>query len=98
MRGVVVFEEGQYESVIEMSIPSDPNVGHPSVDVDLILDKPDGRAELDLHLRACSFRVVNDIGMGLIEFQRQTYQITSDEKLANITLIRTRGTSFQLEL
>ena len=94
VRGVVVFEEGQYESVIEMAMPAEPNVSSPCEDVDLVLDQPDGRAELDLHLRACSFRVINDIGMGLIEFQRQSYQISSDEQFADITLIRTRGTSF----
>ena len=94
VRGVVVFEEGQYESVIEMTIPSEPNATSPTEAVDLILDQPEGRAELDTHQRHCSFKVVNDIGMGLIEFQRQIYHTKSDEKFAEIKLIRTRGTAF----
>ena len=42
VRGVVVFEEGQYESVIEMIIPEEPNVASPVEDVDFILDQPQG--------------------------------------------------------
>ena len=37
-----MFEEGQYESVIEMSIPEEPNVASPLEDVDFILDQPQG--------------------------------------------------------
>ena len=53
-----------------------------------------GRAELDNKQRHCSFKVVNDIGMGLIEFKRQSYQIESDHQFAEIDLIRTRGCAF----
>ena len=48
VRGVVVFEEGQYESVIEMSIPEEPNVASPIEDVDFILDQPQGTKKFSL--------------------------------------------------
>ena len=92
VQGTVVFEEGQYESVIEMDMPGEPNSSSPADQLDLILDQPEGRAELDSHLRACSFKVINDIGSGLVEFGSPTYLINSNQ--ANVTLIRTRGVAF----
>jgi hypothetical protein len=73
IQGVAVFEEGQFESVIEMPIPENPNVSSPVDEMELVLEQPEGRAKLDNHLRGCSFKVLNDIGMGLIEFKRQRY-------------------------
>ena len=90
--GTVVFEEGQYESMIEIDIPDAPNTAAPEEQLDLILDQPEGRAELDRHLRACSFKILNDIGAGLVEFASQSYLINAAK--GKIDLIRTRGQAF----
>ena len=51
----------------EMEIPDEPNPMSPIEELDLILDQPEGRAELDNHLRACSFKIINDIGKVLFK-------------------------------
>ena len=91
--GTVVFEEGQYEAKIEMEIPGLPNASSPEEEIDLILDPPtEGRAEIDKRFRCCSFKIINDIGSGLVEFGSQSYLIDSNQ--GTIDLIRTRGSAF----
>ena len=92
VQGTVVFQEGQYESVIEVDMPQ-VNSTSPVEELDLVLDQPEGRAQLDSHLRACSFKVINDVGSGLVEFGSPTYLVDSSST-NKITLIRTRGVAF----
>ncbi len=94
VKGRVIFEKGQYESVIEMPMPSEPNPNTPVESIDLVLEDPTGQAIIDNKLRGCHFKVINDIGMGLIEFKRQSYQVELNKDLVEIPLIRSKGTAF----
>lgn len=94
VKGRTIFEKGQYESVIELPMPSEPNPNTPVESIDLLLEDPTGQAIIDNKLRGCHFKVINDIGMGLIEFKRQSYQVELNKDLVEIPLIRSKGTAF----